>query len=43
MAVIYAGMTREVFSKLMRHYADIKIRMGVRERSYCELVPGKSS
>lgn len=42
MAVIYAGMTPEVFSKLMRHYADIKIRMGVRE-SYCELVQGKSS
>lgn len=30
--VIYAGRTYEMFSKLSRHYADIKVRMGARER-----------
>lgn len=32
-----------MFNELIRHYADTKIRMGIRERSYCELVQGKTS
>lgn len=32
-----------MFSELVRHYADTKIRMGIREGSYCELVQGKTS
>lgn len=43
MSVVYAGITCEMFSELIRHYADTKVKMGVREQSYCELVQGQAS